>query len=439
MQASEGITSPLNYEVTSTGVSRYVRVRRGEGWMMRPWPRWGPASTMPTSRPTSVIDPKIAEYVRDPKVSGYGPGRVPLVQLREQALPALRTKAQAEAEDRGETYVDRYDPQTQYDEEIARNIETHLRTTFTYTLDLTDAKRIEGQDPMVAFLYDLKRGHCEYFAGAMTLMCQSLGIPARMVIGFRCDDFNTLNGFYRVEQSQAHAWVEVRGGTTEAPIWVRFDPTSGREDTRQRAVTMWSRVRNVFDYLEHTWATNVIAYDRGTRDSLVQNLENHLTSTAINSSQRIGNLPDFLRAENWAISSGLITILIALAVAVMIGSIAWFAWERWRMWRRAARIGIDALPSDERLRLARQLGFYDQLLQLLERRGMARPAHLTPMEFTDSLAFLPAEVYHAIRRLTEVFYRIRYGRQQLSPGQRERLNGVISNIENILGPAQSTM
>ena len=104
------------------------------------------------------------------------------------------------------------------------------------------------------------------------------------------------------------------------------------------------------------------------------------------------------------------------------------------MWRRAARIGIDTLPTDERLRLARQLGFYDELLQLLERRGMARPAHLTPMEFTDSLAFLPAEVYHAVRRLTEVFYRIRYGRQELSSGQREKLHHTLAQIETLLPP-----
>jgi hypothetical protein len=105
------------------------------------------------------------------------------------------------------------------------------------------------------------------------------------------------------------------------------------------------------------------------------------------------------------------------------------------MWRRAARIGIESLPSDERLRLARQLGFYDELLTLLERRGIRRPPHFTPMEFTDSLAFLPAEAYHAVRRLTEVFYRIRYGRQELKPGQRDRLRGIIDSVEGILGPA----
>ena len=104
------------------------------------------------------------------------------------------------------------------------------------------------------------------------------------------------------------------------------------------------------------------------------------------------------------------------------------------MRKRAARIGIESLPSDERLKLARQLGFYDDLLRLLEKRGIIRPAHLTPMEFTDSLSFLPAEAYHSIRRLTEVFYRVRYGRQQLSTGHRSKLEGIINSVEGILGP-----
>ena len=66
----------------------------------------------------------------------------------------------------------------------------------------------------------------------------------------------------------------------------------------------------LFDFLEHSWANNVIAYDRGSRDSLVQNLENQLSSTAVSSSQKISNLPTWLKTENWAISSRLLTGLI---------------------------------------------------------------------------------------------------------------------------------
>jgi transglutaminase-like putative cysteine protease len=125
------------------------------------------------------------------------------------------------------------------DDAIATNIENHLRSTFAYTLDLTDAKRIEGQDPMVAFLYDLKRGHCEYFAGAMTLLCQSLGMQARMVVGFKCDEYNPIVKQYVVRQAHAHAWVEV---LLPDGHWKTFDPTSGRDPRQgQRQTGCWRR------------------------------------------------------------------------------------------------------------------------------------------------------------------------------------------------------
>lgn len=431
IQLQEPLTQPLEYEVISRGTLRYTdpppQVTRPN--------RFSGGITSPTTRRASNIDAKIGEYARQPDVSGRGPGNVPLVELRDREIA---TKLAAMAA-RGEPPPNEpFTVETSYDEQIARNIEWHLRTRFTYTLDLTDASRIEGQDPMVAFLYDLKRGHCEYFAGAMTLMCQSLGMPARMVIGFRCDEYNAIGGYYSVQQNHAHAWVECRvGATRQLARWETYDPTSGREDATQRAVTLWTRTRHLFDFLEHTWANNVIAYDRGTRDNLVQNLENRLTSTAVTGSQNIGELPQWLRMQNWAISSQIISVLIVLMVLVMIGSIIWFAWERWRLSRRAERIGLDTLPPEQRLRLARQLGFYDDLVRMLERRGLVRPRHLTPMEFSDSLSFLPAEVYHSVRRVTEVFYRIRYGRHEITSGQREKLDHAIAQIESILGPAKT--
>jgi Ca2+/Na+ antiporter len=446
IQLQESLSQPLEYEIVTRGALRYIdppiEVRR-----RRWWSGGGPGQggggggrggggggefPPTTQRIASNIDVRITEYTRRPEVSGIGPGGEPLVVLRDRELQAKLSEMQRAGLPMP---TGPFTIPTRFDEQIARNIEIHLRTTFSYTLDLTDAARIEGQDPMVAFLYDFKRGHCEYFAGAMTLMCQSLQMPARMVIGFRCDEFNAIGGFYSVQQNHAHAWVECRTGATPAEaVWTTFDPTSGRDETGVRAQTMWTRVRHFFDYLEHSWANNVIAYDRGSRDNLVQSLENQLTSTAVTGSQRISDLPSLLKAKNWAISSQLISILIGLGVLGMIGSIGWFVWERWRLWRRAERIGLDSLPSEERLRLVRQLGFYDDLVRLLERRGMIRPRHLTPMEFSDSLAFLPSEAYHSVRRVTEVFYRIRYGRHEITPGQREKLDHAIARIESVLGP-----
>src|SRR4029077_408538 len=111
---------------------------------------------------------------------------------------------------------------------IAANIGRYLKNNYSYTLDVTDARSLsDGRDPLLGFLTDFKKGHCEYFAGAMAMLCQSLGMNARVVVGFKCDEYNSTPGanYYIVRQSHAHAWVEVQTPTG----WETFDPTSSRE------------------------------------------------------------------------------------------------------------------------------------------------------------------------------------------------------------------
>ena len=86
----------------------------------------------------------------------------------------------------------------------------------------------------------------------------------------------------------------------------------------------------------------------------------------------------------------------------------------------AQRIGIESLPPNQQLHLARQLGFYDDLVRLLEQHQIIRPAHLTPLEFGRSLSFLPAAIYDKILRLTHLFYEVRYGGVELTLGRQKR-------------------
>jgi transglutaminase-like putative cysteine protease len=401
LQTNATMQQPLEYEVVSRGALDLPEFNYALDPLTRP----------------STIDPQIAAYARRPEVSG------------SDAQGAL-----AERRPRGG-----YGPHD-LDEQIAANIERHLRTTFNYTLDLTDAKHIIGdQDPMVAFLYQLKRGHCEYFAGAMTLMCQSLGMQARVVTGFKCDEYNDTPGasYYIVRQNHAHAWVEVRtrGG------WKTFDPTSGNEIGANR-VTMWQRLKHLLDYMEFSYANNIIAYDGTNQENLVNNVETEMTNTMYRGVGWVARLREFLSSEQFDyITSHVVFVLVGLIVLVLVGFIGWYVWEQWALRRRAARIGLEALPPAEQLRLARQLGFYDDLLRLLARHDVHRPRHLTPMEFSRSLTFLPAQAYENVRRLTSIFYRVRYGGVELDAGQRKRLDRVIGRLEHelaALAPAGPT-
>ncbi len=327
------------------------------------------------------------------------------------------------------------------DEKIAEAFEAELRgEDFSYTLDLTDAGRLgEREDPVVAFLYRLKRGHCEYYAGAMTLLCQSAGLQARMVVGFKTppDEFNRIGGFYTVRQSHAHAWVEVLtpGG------WKTFDPTSGR-DPRQAPATgvagLWRQVKHLFNYLEYRWAASVVAYDSSSRDNMLESLSTRLDQTAVGGSQWFSGLSEWLNKPLfWSISIQLLAGAMGLMAMAMIGAIAWFFIERWKLRRRAARIGISSLPSAEQLRLAKQLGFYDEMMRILERHRIARGRHLTPAEFGETLSYLPAEAFDTVRRLTRLFYRIRFGGQTLPAAQQRRVARAVQRLSPALATAFS--
>jgi len=366
----------------------------------------------------SLIDPKITEIARRPEVSG------------SDAAGAL---------------VDRRDPKVRQplpiDETIAENFEQYLRSNYRYTLDLTDMRSImEGQDPIVAFLYDVKRGHCEYFAGAMTLMCQSLGMNARLVVGYKCDEYNAAGGYYMVRQSHAHAWVEVL--TTKG--WRTFDPTSANDAGPSPAGTAWTKMKHYFDYLEFLWATTVIGYDRDSRDNMLQNIRNldvRMTNTLINSKVDPNTmrrsvsewLADFFSEKNFLLfSSRILSGLIYVMFFAVAGAIAGFVYERVKLRKRAKRIGLESLPQHDLVRLARQLGFYDELLRLLAKYRMERSRTQTPREFAQSLAYLPGQAYDLVHRLTDLYYQIRYGGAELNVSRRSKVRKAIEQVEQIL-------
>ena len=96
----------------------------------------------------------------------------------------------------------------------------YLREHYLYSLTPGLA---EDGDQLSHFLFESRRGYCSYFAFAMTLMARSLGIPARVAVGFLVDPAKEVLNFYEVRAYQAHAWVEVYFGELG---WIEFDPTT---------------------------------------------------------------------------------------------------------------------------------------------------------------------------------------------------------------------
>jgi transglutaminase-like putative cysteine protease len=79
---------------------------------------------------------------------------------------------------------------------------------------------------IVAVFLDVKSGYCVHYAAAMTLMARTLGIPARIAVGFlpgsRDED---VPSEFVVSTDDLHAWPELHFDDVG---WVRFEPTPSR-------------------------------------------------------------------------------------------------------------------------------------------------------------------------------------------------------------------
>jgi protein-glutamine gamma-glutamyltransferase len=82
-----------------------------------------------------------------------------------------------------------------------------------------------GEPALVDFVTNTKRGYCQHFAGAMTLMLRYLGIPARVAAGFTSGSYDSSKHEWKVTDHEAHTWVEVY---FPGWGWLPFDPTPGR-------------------------------------------------------------------------------------------------------------------------------------------------------------------------------------------------------------------
>ena len=145
-----------------------------------------------------------------------------------------------------------------YDKAAA--LENYLSTHFGYTLQLPPKT---PEDPLADFLFKRKRGHCEYFASAMAVMLRTLGIPSRIVNGFRGGEYNDLSGQFVVRARDAHSWVEAY---FPGQGWVSFDPTPPASLSTNSGGS--GRFALYLDAMTSFWREWVVNYDFGHQKSL---------------------------------------------------------------------------------------------------------------------------------------------------------------------------
>ena len=146
------------------------------------------------------------------------------------------------------------DAETPYDK--AGAITRYLRDNIEYTPTVPPAPR--NTDTLEWILFEHKQGYCVYYATSEILMLRSLGIPARMAVGFAQGEGITVRddlspeegltpGIYTVRKKNAHAWPEVY---FPGLGWVEFEPT-GNQDPLTRPVAPQDSNGNNFNPLNN--------------------------------------------------------------------------------------------------------------------------------------------------------------------------------------------
>lgn len=82
-----------------------------------------------------------------------------------------------------------------------------------------------NQDTIEWFLFTTKSGFCNYYASAEVLMLRSIGIPARLTVGYAEGESEQAGSLYTIRRRDSHAWPEVYFNGVG---WVEFEPTTAQ-------------------------------------------------------------------------------------------------------------------------------------------------------------------------------------------------------------------
>ncbi|WP_437975247.1 transglutaminaseTgpA domain-containing protein [Sorangium sp. So ce295] len=271
----------------------------------------------------------------------------------------------------------------------ARAIQEHLRTEYRY--DLASPSGADPQ-PLDHFLFESKRGHCEFYSTAMAILLRAVDVPTRNVTGFVGGTYNRFGRFYAVRQGDAHSWVEVY---LDGEGWMTFDPTPPADAApKSELVGAWAYLRDFIEATSQRWDRHVVGYDLNQQVGLLQTLTSRY--------RRSGSSSDL------SLSRPRILAVAAVALALGGGVLYWRL-RRTRRGREERRADAGRTPSAI---LATAL--YESLEAAMVVQGVPRPPSLPPLRHAEALELAEHPLAREILTLTQVYLRARFGGATLS-------------------------
>jgi len=216
---------------------------------------------------------EFAGRIKDPGLANLGGGRFPPAADVEGGRPAALvrypgTLLQLAVSPEDRLIVDRVAAEIADGRELpalefSQRALAYLSARHSYAL--SSALPPGTGDPLVRWIGSSSPGHCEFFAGAFTLLARASGHRARVVTGFAGGTWNAFEGYYMVRNSDAHAWCEIYDGTD----WLRVDPTPGAAGIASMESPVYGAVRSTdrswrayLDSLRVIWYRRVVNFDQ---------------------------------------------------------------------------------------------------------------------------------------------------------------------------------
>ena len=278
----------------------------------------------------------------------------------------------------------------------AEALRNYFRTTdFVYD---TNVENVDNGSAILAFL-DNKHGFCVQFASAYAVMARSLGIPARVAVGFT-PGTPAGDGVYRVSSHDAHAWPEIY---LAGLGWTHmFDPTPAAGGS----IAGGSKLPN-----DTTIAATVTNQPPATTTPTVTtpatgsngNGTTGTTPVAPTARPKVSANSSGGGAGPWLLVVGVLA-LVALVVAAYTGAVL-TAKRRRRARRRDAPDPVVAV-----------VGAWEEALDRLHEAAVAPDPALTPSELARAA---PSDTNVAaaepLRQLARTYNAARYGNAVTGP------------------------
>lgn len=127
-----------------------------------------------------------------------------------------------------------------------------------------------GDNPLDEFLFEKKRGHCEFFASSFAILLRVAGVPSRIVGGYYGGVYNELGGYYVITEDMAHVWVEAY---VAGKGWLTVDPSRWAVNSaiteKSGQIGLSRKIALLFDAFSYYWNLAVINYDLEGQLSLI--------------------------------------------------------------------------------------------------------------------------------------------------------------------------